>query len=133
MSFSFTVDEIGDLCSSAEALKWLESNLLCDPNLFQEAIHALCSHLTRAKDLSSPHKRTKLRANKVYFAKLSGYANKNGLHTTRNFQSSTAGGSPKHSATFNLNSSFLSSSSGGASSVMASSRGGSSSELKGGS
>ena len=116
----FTCQEIADLSSSREALKWFEAHLLCDPALFNEAVQALCSQLTRGKDLCSPTKRIKLRANKVYFAKLAGFLGGggsggwggglggiSGSRSVGSVANSPTGGS---FASFSLNSSLVSSS-----------------------
>jgi hypothetical protein len=63
----------GDLPALAtpEGIAWLESLWLCEEQ-FQEAFQALCSILTRGKNLCSPTKRQKRKANGVYFAALAG-------------------------------------------------------------
>ena len=127
MSATFTVAEIAELCSSREAVKWFEAHLLNSPSLFQEAVHALCSQLTRGKDLCSPTKRVKLKANKVFFAKLAGFLvdKTHGLRLGGGGSSSgngadagaSLGSSISRAASiqcsFSLNSSIVSSSSGG--------------------
>jgi len=54
-----------------EGLEWLESLWLSE-SAFQEAFMGLCSILTRGKDLCSPTKRHKRKANEKFFASLSG-------------------------------------------------------------
>ena len=107
MVVTLTCEEVGDLCQSKESLKWLETQLICDPKLFQEAIHALCSQLTRGKDFCSANKRIKMRANKMLFAKLGGYLEK--TRVTRHSPTPPAiAAAAAAAAGNNLNSSFAS-------------------------
>ena len=57
--------------SSRAGMEFLEVLWLSEAG-FQEAFQALCSKLTRGKDLCSPTKRHKRKANENYFAELSG-------------------------------------------------------------
>jgi len=63
-----------ELLSTRAGVEFLEVLWLSEAE-FQEAFQALCSILTRGKDLCSPMKRHKKRANEQYFAKLSGLNN----------------------------------------------------------
>jgi len=60
-----------NLLRGKEGLEFLESIWLSE-SAFQEAFLGLCSILTRGKDLCSPTKRNKRKANEKYFASLSG-------------------------------------------------------------